>query len=210
MKKIIQNSVIIIVIMMTGFLMISNIEHIIYLKNYRFQVNYESDDITKIKESLKVIKENTQKLDKIQNSYLTIEELTQIKTSLSESILLINDMPMLKEEGIKNLSQAQFFKFVVKNNNLQIMNIINNYRILSNYDKSLDIEMLINNMYMQLISVDTIYRKTSDNYKYMKLKDSDSTYYITYPTYFIKNMLMRVKTIEEISNITVESGEINE
>ena len=211
MKRNIQIGLTIIILAISSYLVISNIGHVIYLRTTSYSYNFKSGpEVESMKISLDNIKGNIEKMDKITNSYLTEKELNGIKEDLGEKVEQINSLDFWKYTEKQNkMSQVELFKMINGNFNIAIVNTIEHYRILSNYNENLGLDDFVENVYLLLVSSGEYVKPLMNNYQYPnKFIKADNDNYVV--NAIMNNLSMRINIIEHISNLVVESGDINE
>lgn len=211
MKRNIQIGLTIIILAISSYLVISNIGHVIYLRTTSYSYNFKSGpEVESMKRSLDNIKSNIEKMDKITNSYLTEKELNGIKEDLGEKVEQINSLDFWKYTEKQNkMSQVELFKMINGNFNIAIVNTIEHYRTLSNYNENLGLDDFVENVYLLLVSSGEYVKPLMNNYQYPnKFIKADNDNYVV--NAIMNNLSMRINIIEHISNLVVESGDINE
>ncbi|MDD2518340.1 MAG: hypothetical protein PHI05_01235 [Bacilli bacterium] len=211
MKRNIQIGLTIIILTISSYLFISNIGHIIYLRTTSYSYNFKNGpEIESIKRSLDNIKENIKKMDKLTNSHLTEEELNGIKEDLIDKVEQIDSLDFLKAPEKENkMSQVEVFKMVNGNFTVGIISTIEQCRTLSNHKENVGLDDFIENVYLLLMSSGEYVKPLMNNYQYPNkfIKSDNDNYMINA---IMNNLSMRINVIEYISNLVVESGDINE
>lgn len=211
MKKIFQAILIIIILGISGYIYISNVQHIIFLNTITYTYDFKNgNEIKSIKKSLNKIENNVEKIKNLKNSYLKDEEKNKIETGLVDSVKKIKALEFWNYDNTNNImNQVSLFKLIQSNGQIGILSSIDQYRTLTKYNDSLDIEGFIEYSYLLLTSSDSIFTPLFENYKY----SSNNTFVDTIDlkaNSIMNILLMKIKSIEYISNLVVESGDINE
>lgn len=211
MKNKIQIILITIILSICSYLFICNIEHIIYLKtttySYDFKVN---KDIENIKQSLDNTKSNILKMDRLKNSYLSINEISTIKESLQANVNLAEKTNIwkYKDKEVK-MNQVGLYHFLYDTTNIGVNPIMDEYSLIAKYNKTLNKNSFADYLLNLLISDSEIWGTLRDNYLYRENHNSE---YITNMEILeiLSNFTMKVHTMEYISNLVLESGDISE
>jgi len=211
MRKSIQLILIAIIASVSGHVFVSNIEHIIYLNTktytYHFQDNASIEDI---KNSIQNIENNLVKMEELNNSYLSTKELSDIKGTINENLEIAKKMPFLTYDSPKVvLNEAEFYIDIKSTVNFGATGLINSYKTLAKYNDNLDYNNFTQNALMQLLYLDFIAKDIRENYKYPTSGDYNMSYDMK-PLALINSVIVKLNTIEYISELVLESGDIHE
>lgn len=211
MKKVLQTALVTFILAISGHVIISNIEHITYLSTKTYTYDFKnSDSIKNIKESIGRIENNLEKLNKIKNSYLTNSELNDIKIYLAEKLTKIRTLEFLKDGYNKNvMTQKELFELMDPVFEIEMLGNIDIYRTLAKYNPKLDVGQFVEYNYMLLVYSDYISEPIADNYKYPSHNIHQEEYDFTVNN-FMNFTLIKVRSIECVSRLVLESGDINE
>ena len=211
MRKSIQLILIAIIASVSGHVFVSNIEHIIYLntKTYTYQLQ-DNSSLETIKTSIKNIEDNMAEIDKLSNSYLSEKELSDIKDTLNQNLETAKKMPFLTYDSPKVvLNEAEFYIDIKSTVNFGATGLINSYKTLAKYNDNLDYNNFTQNALMQLLYLDFIAKDIRENYKYPTSGDYNMSYDMK-PLALINSVIVKLNTIEYISELVLESGDIHE
>lgn len=211
MKKVVQTVLIIIILAMSGHIVISNIEHIIYLNTKTYTYNFQKDSsIISIKDSINNIEDNLEKINKLENSYLTNSELNNIKMYLAENLTKIRTLDFLSYGPDKNvMTQKELFEVMESVFKIDVVGNIEAYRTLAKNNTNLNVEQFIEYNYMLMVYADYISRPIIDNYKYQHFNINAEKVDLTVNN-FMNFALIRINAIECLSRLVLESGDISE
>ncbi len=209
MKKHFQNILIFILISVLGFLVICNFKHFVIINCEKFYYNFEnSNEIEKIQETSKNIKTNIEKIDKINDSYLSEKELSIIKNNLLHQIKLIESLKMWNYSSNNDVMNVnQFYEFAKDCSKINVLESIEIYRILSSNNKGLNLENFINYNVQLILATSFIVEPIINNYEY-KFNNFESLKNGTQINLLLNNLFAKVKVIEYLSELTLESGEL--
>lgn len=210
MRKLFQKILIIVIFAITGHIFVINIQHIVYLETKTYTYNFKKGvEIISVKETIENIKENTDKIDKLENSYLSKEELTKIKiyfNDLYNNIVKSKVLTYSKKNNI--MDQKGMYKLIEDTNNIQILGNIDVYRTIAKYNNELNIKKFIEYNYLLLVSNANISESLINNYQY-----SGNNIYVNVVNLGANSVmnlfLMKLNTVEYLTNLVIESGDIN-
>ncbi|HHT38204.1 MAG TPA: hypothetical protein GXZ95_02175 [Mollicutes bacterium] len=100
MKKILSNIIFTVVMCVFGYLVIANIQHVLYLNKYD-TFDFNSKSMTDIKTNIKTLEENIDKISKLDTTVFDEEELNKIKDSFDTSLKNIKSNKLLTYEGVQ-------------------------------------------------------------------------------------------------------------
>jgi hypothetical protein len=210
MKDKIQIILIIIIITVSGFLVVSNIEHVIHLNEKRYMYNDNGGEFTnKINKSITNIEVNISKMDKLNNSYLSAEDIKKIKEEMTTSINQIKSLNLSKYKDTM-MNEVEFYKYAQKVKDVGVLDLINQYRTIANKNSSLDNKQFTQYVLLLMLSDRDTLQSIVNNYRYengnidFESFDSISSLSIT------NTLLVKTYTLEYISNLVLESGDISE
>jgi hypothetical protein len=211
MRKSIQLILIAIIVSVSGHIFVSNIEHIIYLntKTYTYQLQDNSSHET-IKTSIKNIEDNVAKMDKLSNSYLSEKELSDIKNTLNKDLEAAKKMSFLTYDSTKTtVNEVEFYKDINSTSHLGISGLMNSYATLAKYNDNLNYDEFVQTSLMQLLYLEFIAKDIRENYKYPNSNDYNISVDMR-PLALINSVIVKLNTIEYISELVLESGDIHE
>ena len=164
LKRIFSKLIIFLVIILGGFLIILNIEHIFYL-NKKYEYDFNSNYIMEVKEIINKIENNINIIKNNQGSF-TDSDYQVIVNYFDRSFDKYKNMPFLKYDGIKefNLHDIYILDKALPSR-VDMGNVI---VILKNCDKSIEDDI---NLYNKMSTVimflgNDTYTETSVAYKY--------------------------------------------
>lgn len=214
-KKNIRKILAVIIILVAGYGIVSNIEHLIYVNktyNYDFENGVEIDSI---KSSIETIKKNLSTIETMKSSSLSDEQLSSFKEYLND---VIDNSSKYEFVGYtnkhNNLKQKDLMEIMLNYEKLNYSNLIDTYNNLAVSDSSLATykKEFVEHVYYMLLSSNTIYQKLYDNYKYGNLNHFDSTLSLD-ANMVMESFVEKLNTIKYVSNLvvaTAESGEVSE
>ena len=211
-KSILQGFLIVVIVAVTGHILVSNIEHFIYINKQTYTYNFESsNEIKSIKSSLGKIEANIAKMDNLKNSYIPDEELNDIKTKLTNNVDRIKKLNIWNyNESNDVMNQVELFKLLEEvSKNSPILNTIDMYRTIAKYNDSLDIDKFIGMSFLLLVGDDGIASSLVNNYKYES--DNINVDIASLNALIVMNNIsVKVNVLEYISNLVIESGDSSE
>lgn len=194
----------IIIIGITSFIVIININHIIYLNKeyeYNFSNNEILEDINKIKNNINKIKNTNSIFDN--TDYKNLNELlnSYYNKIINNSILKFNGIKKFK---LRDLNQLD-------NELPGFLEILSSYKILEKYDsKQIEYEELLSILLAsKTFNLTFMYNEPLLSYKYQFL-DSSDTFYTDKVTPRIIEFKYRVKEFLYLTNKIIEVGEYYE
>ena len=194
----------IIIIGIASFIVIININHIIYLNKeyeYNFSNNEILEDINKIKNNINKIKNTNNIFDN--TDYKNLNELlnSYYNKIINNSILKFNGIKKFK---LRDLNQLD-------NELPGFLEILSSYKILEKYDsKQIEYEELLSILLAsKTFNLTFMYNEPLLSYKYQFL-DSSDTFYTDKVTPRIIEFKYRVKEFLYLTNKIIEVGEYYE
>ncbi len=211
MRKIVQIILITIILSVSGHVFISNIEHIVYLNTKTYTIDFQDNASTKnIKKSIQNIEQNLYRIERLKNSYLSYEELNSIKQTLYQYLEKSKNLPFLTYDYTKNImNETEFYEVIKSTTDYTISELVSAYKTIAKYREDLDVNDFTQNALMQLVYPDFIARDIIENYKYPTSNDYNIAVNIK-PLAIINYVAIRLNTVEYISNLVLESGDVNE
>ncbi|MDD2203073.1 MAG: hypothetical protein PHT75_01210 [Bacilli bacterium] len=211
MRKSIQFILIAIIVAVSGHIFVSNVEHVIYLNTKTYNYNFEgTSSIETIKSSIQNIENNIIKIEKLESSYLSEKELNEIKDFLKQNLEIAKELPFTTYDSIDiTLSEKDFYKDIKASTNLGISGLVRSYSTLAKYNEDLDVNNFTQNSLMQLLYVDFIGKEIRENYKYPTSIDYNMSVNMK-PLALVNSVVVKLNTIEYISELVLESGDIYE
>ncbi len=133
MKKILSNIIFSIVILVCGYLIIANINHILYLNKYDLY-DFSQNQMVSIAENIETLESNVEKFSQLTNSTFTADELDEIKSAFNEELANIKSSQLLKYKGKQRiyLKDLLMIDLNTKTNISKNMRIL---KILAEYDE---------------------------------------------------------------------------
>jgi hypothetical protein len=211
MRKYFQLILILIVLGIGSHLVICNVEHIMFLNSKKYVYNFkDSREIQSIKKSLLSIETNLLKIDNLEDSYLSDEELNTIKNDLKITIEVVNSLDFWKyNKSNYSMNQVELSKLIQNTQQVGVLSSIEIYKILLKYNSSLNLDKFIDYSLIQLLPNNNVDMLLFNNYKY--ISDNISIENNDVSVTMIMNILsMKLNTMEYVSNLALESGDMNE
>ncbi|MDD2435902.1 MAG: hypothetical protein PHO63_06615, partial [Bacilli bacterium] len=208
-KKVVSNIIYTIVISICGYLVVANILHIVYLNQHEIY-NFNSDNMTNIKNDIKALETNIKKINNLDNHIINEEDLKIIKQRFSSAITNIKDNKLLSYKGKQKMYLKEFaiIDTATKSSVLENINILDT---LINYDKALETYLesykysFVSNAYANTFA----YLETLKGYRYQTLDKSMDD--VMEPVNFrtdtrVYNLGSSVKTSLYISELVLNIG----
>lgn len=144
-KKIFSKLITILIIILCGFLVILNINHIIYL-NKKYQYYFDSNSIIELKKTIDNI-ENNINIIKSNQGIFNDDDYQEIINYFDKTFDNYKNMPLLKYDGVKDFNLHDIY---ILDRSLPFrLNMYSAILILKNYDKSIEDEI---NLYNKVTS----------------------------------------------------------
>ncbi|MDD3453107.1 MAG: hypothetical protein PHN42_02360 [Bacilli bacterium] len=210
LKKIIA----LIIIAVTSYGIISNIESIIYV-NKIYAYNFESGiEIESIRTSLETIKDDLKTIETMKSSSLSDETLKSYKESLQTVLENASKLEFISYTNKHNkLKQKDLFEILSGYNDISVLNLVQTYKELAKTNENLNstTKEFVEHIYFMLLSSNNIYQELYDNYKYINANHFNETVNLN------SNMIMelyveKLNTIKYVSDLVIatESGDLSE
>lgn len=198
------NLLTILIIGITSFIVIININHIIYLNKeyeYDFSNDYLIEEIKEIEENINIIKSK--------NTIFSSNDYKELNNKLEIYLNKINNNSILKYNGIKKFKLKDLSE--LDNELPGFLEILSSYSILEKYDSSLKEyeELLSMSFASKTFSLAFIYNESLLSYKYQFL-ESNNEFYTNKLTPRIIEFEYRVKEFLYLTNKIIEVGEYYE
>lgn len=210
MKKLLNMLLTIVIVSISGYLIISNIEHVIGLRTRRYTYDFQTGaEMDSIKTTVENTKNNISKIEKLHNSYLPEEEITNVVKYLNEKVEFIESLDFWeysKEQNIMN--EVEFFNMINDNFQVGVLDVINQYHVLSKHNESLNITPILVQAMLTMTSSDSVINTLTDNYQYRSNNLENINDFKA--NIIMINLASRINAIYSISSLVVESGELYE
>ncbi len=209
-KKIFSKLITILIIILGGFLVILNINHIIYL-NKRYEYDFDSNYIIELKKTIDNIEDNINIIKNNQGIF-NDDDYHAIINYFDTTFDNYKNMPLLKYDGLKDCNLHDIY---ILDKSLPFkLNMYNVILILKSYDKSIEDDI---NLYTKMLTVimylgNDTYSETDVAYKYRVPSFFDYQYntdqfkiptrvymydYMTEMYYHLTKMVIKVGGIDE-------------
>jgi len=136
--KYFKNFLISLILIVAGYLIIANIEHVVML-NTKYTINYsDNNPFEEFSTTMKKLKTNIAKLDKITNvDNISAADLKTLKENVTTMYNGLYKTEFVDKTGKEVITYKKFYTIVENNNeNTGVLNIINMYKILGKYETS--------------------------------------------------------------------------
>lgn len=195
-----------IIVSISGFLFIINIEHSVYL-NKKYSYNFDTGHyVKKIRNNLDKLEYNLLQV-KLNNTNLSDNDFNLIVGNLTDFYKKQKNNKYINYTGTKKFTQKQLLEMVLNLEIEKYMDSAQSYRILYNnkseYQTLITPEDYVSKVYGILLSNDVSYKPLYNNYKYNISRD----YYEDLKIENIfSNLSRRVDNMVELSQILVDQA----
>lgn len=218
MRKNIQKILLGMMLILIGYLIVANVNHILALQvgdTVTYQdSSYEDDTLLKeIKRNATILNSNVEKLSNLNSTtHLNEKQFSEIKKSLEEANKIVQDSSFLKLQGEVKYTNVELYKMIMEYSELQQMPIISSFNTIIETDETVEFTKdEITMRYLEIIyGLSNVNEKLINDYQYYTVSDTVNHALLVEVKAIQSSELGKIRMLVSLSDYLVKDGGIHE
>lgn len=218
MRKNIQKILLGMMLILIGYLIVANVNHILALQvgdTVTYQdSSYEDDTLLKeIKRNATILNSNVEKLSNLNSTtHLNEKQFSEIKKSLEEANKIVQDSSFLKLQGEVKYTNVELYKMIMEYSELQQMPIISSFNTIIETDETVEFTKdEITTHYLEIIyGLSNVNEKLINDYQYYTVSDTVNHALLVEVKAIQSSELGKIRMLVSLSDYLVKDGGIHE